>query len=294
MANARLAVGTINLRSSRDGGSVARASDPVYVPSFNRTLIVLVHGYATPPHAAAREYGRFIDNLRAQTALGRLPADISVVRVLWPGSDPNPAVSALSFSSRIDAAEDAGRRLSQALTDSGATDLVVVGHSLGCRAVLELLVDLEFTTDPATVRLALLMAAAVPESACTPAGNFASDLMPSPRQIVLHSKRDFVLKALFRPGMRLARRGWAHAVGYTGGPKLRWAEVMETRLGHTGYWRASETAEILAEELGFAAARSSSTRDSLHRNVEESILPRRLPASRIAPRRTALRLEDNG
>lgn len=250
---------------------------------------MLVHGYATPPRKATEEYRAFTENVRTQTSLGRLPEHISIARVYWPGSDPNWFYNKASFSSRVGAAGEAGRRLSQALTDSGATELIVVGHSLGCHAVLELLATREVESSVAPVRLAFLMAAAVPEDACRPDGVFARALMQSPIQVALHSKRDFVLKAFFRPGMRLARRGWTRAVGSRGGPMARWDRTAETKLGHTDYWESREAARQLATQLGLADDRPLPMRSVQSHRTDEATVPERHPTFRTAPQRAVYR-----
>lgn len=282
MAESRVAIGTLNLRSPRSPGSIARSSDPILLPAVKRRVLLLIHGYAARPHEALSEYGRFIENLRIQTGLGRLPSDLTILRVLWPGSDNHWFVNKASFSSRVESAEHAGRRLSEVMTHCEAEEVIVVGHSLGCRLVLEFLASSGADQPGPLVSEALLMAAAVPEDDCASGTLFGRDVIQTPNQVVLHSHRDLVLWGAFRPGMRLAQEGWSPAVGRTGGPAERWDVTRDVRLGHSEYWGARVTAEQLATQIGISFNRGVGGRLPMERGIdvlrpgERNLGPRRV------------------
>ena len=283
MAESRVAIGTLNLRSSRSLGSVARSSDPLRLPALNRRVVLLVHGYAVRPHEALGEYGRFIENLRIQTGLGRLPSDLTVLRVLWPGSDNHWFVNRASFSSRVESAEHAGQRLSEAMMNSEAEEIIVVGHSLGCRLVLEFLASSGAYSPGPLVSEALLMAAAVSEGDCADGALFGRDVVKTSNQVVLHSRRDLVLWGAFRPGMRLAREGWSAAVGRTGGPAERWNLTRDVQLGHGEYWGARITADQLAKQIGISLNRTVGGRLPAERGINVSrALERDLDPPRVS------------
>jgi hypothetical protein len=89
--------------------------------------------------------------------------------------------------------------------------------------------------DGPVVREVALLAAAVPVHDCVPgSGDF--EPITSGHERIFFSRQDMVLFTAFGPGQFIfGERG--HAVGRDGGPRHRWQEPTQTKLGHGGYWR---------------------------------------------------------
>jgi len=267
----------LNLRSKQVGGGVARKEDVSPPPLGQRRLVVLVHGYATNDDSAGEDYRRFVQNVEQYRGLGRSIPGTDWLGVFWPGNDKSWLVNRISFASRVDAAESSGERLANVLTKGNHRELYLVGHSLGCRAVLESLVKLRTSRHIEHVTGALLMAAAVPEDHCAPDGLYSDTLTGPMQQVVLWSRRDLVLSTVFRAGMRLARENASAAVGRTGGPLERWHKTSQSvGLGHGAYWRSATSARALLKLMGIDGPRLPLTRtvDSIEPPARE-LLSRR-------------------
>jgi pimeloyl-ACP methyl ester carboxylesterase len=160
----------IMLRSRVPGMVVASRAEVGGSPRELRRprLTLLVHGYRTDEDRAEKGYVAFERRLReagiSNAALG------SVWHVHWPADHRRPLVARLSYSARVPVAETAGRRLKDLLaTLSTAQEVRLVGHSLGCRLVLETIryVREDVGYDGARIAAVVLLAAAVPQLFCT-------------------------------------------------------------------------------------------------------------------------------
>jgi pimeloyl-ACP methyl ester carboxylesterase len=141
----------------------------------------------------------------------------------WPGNGRYTLTGALLYPWQIKRSVECGQRLADWIKakTSGAS-FMLVGHSLGCRLILEALKVL----DPAHRRRitgVCLMAAAVPVRMIE-----NDELGPAhtPNAIwrILHSRGDNVLGAIFHFG-QLFDSQFTRAVGYLGGPSERWIKV---------------------------------------------------------------------
>lgn len=89
----------------------------------------------------------------------------------------------------------------------------------------------------APVRGVFLMAGAVPYQKCEGDEIFRRRDPARPRDWVIHSARDLVLRVPFPSGEWLHGEGGGEAIGRHGLPAGRWHRSVETKLGHGDYWK---------------------------------------------------------
>ncbi|RBL99562.1 hypothetical protein C1H84_14125 [Glutamicibacter soli] len=237
---------TVDLCSSISGESVVRKENIIWTLGEGSRVIVLVHGFATNREKALEGYDHFLRNISKQSSHRATLRDYKFIAIIWPGYDHNKFINIASFASRVADAERAGDILAEHL--SQCKEVVFVGHSLGCRFVLQALASM----DPPARKISksLMLAAAVPEAHCEDRSVYSSSRSGGPDQVVLYSKKDRVLQLLFNPGMRFARPGNSKAVGRTGGPEGRWSRASDTKLGHGKYWKSEVSSAALLQIMG--------------------------------------------
>lgn len=148
-----------------------------------------------------------------------------VVGVRWPGSQIEWA-----FWLACLRADKAGALLAAELSGLAAESISLVGHSLGCRVVLQAL------SKGLTCRTAVLAAAAVDDESLEPGERFGMAPAMAERVLVAYSRRDEVLAKAYR----FAKLD--QALGRVG-PQRPWKLPMSVELadlsreigGHSGY-----------------------------------------------------------
>lgn len=277
----------VSVKSEVLGRKVCRQKEflsrplPAGLVSSKRSII-LVHGFNTSENDAMQGFASFEKAL--QRALGfRSTAVLGhLCGVVWPGFHRIKAFSRATYSARISDAGTSGLRLADALNQLGRNhDVVLVGHSLGCRVVLEALSQIEeWGTEyqGAQVLHAFLLAPAVPEFNCQGGAAFERNHRSRTREHVLYSKRDLVLLAAFPPGQYLydderpMLGPGTRAVGRAGGPDDRWDSTHPTGLDHGDYWSSSTVSAKIVEAVGLPPTLELAT-VSLPANVVPSLAP---------------------
>ena len=182
-----------------------------------RTCLVLVHGFNNSDSGAATAYFAFRKSERAlfssvdPDAFEALFGD-----TFWPGDAQWGFFDKLDFliyPTAVHTAVDAAKDLEAMLLKLPNLERVdFIGHSLGCRVVLETLNLLRQRALPKIGRV-VLMAAAVPSEMLERGGRFFDLLMQlwseGVEVRVLHSLDDKVLHWAFPPGQSLAGRSEA-------------------------------------------------------------------------------------
>jgi len=223
-----------------------------------RECLVLVHGFNNHAGEAATAYKGFrsrecgyFDDLTLQT-FEKLLGD-----TFWPGDAkwPRPAdwVDFLVYPKAVGTAKLAGPELAALIQRFANIERIhFIGHSLGCRLVLETLLSLYAYEFPlARVGGICLMAAAVPNGMVEEYGRFASLLddlgMAGAKVLVLHSTKDKVLHYAFPPGQTAAGQGegwFPTALGRFGPPHGMRGIVFQEPIegaGHSDYWGHENT-----------------------------------------------------
>lgn len=270
----------LSVRTQPAGGPVGPAVEEKTVPSpqGRRRLILLVHGYNNSETVARAAYSKFVKRI------GDAPGGFAgpIFKFFWPGdAGSNPLVSALSYPWEIHPAIDSARLLAEYVRNlSGPqgtlVDVDLVGHSLGCRLVLELIEDL-IASPPlrARIRTVCLMAAAVPVRRVEEGAELHRAAIGPENRLVLYSRSDTVLHFAFPVGEMAAGEGFLpHAVGRFGDPAECWTAKSEMpSYAHGDYWGGSDSYRSVATLLGFLTSRS----------IPETAMPSRLLSETGAP-----------
>jgi pimeloyl-ACP methyl ester carboxylesterase len=230
-----------------------------FIDGHNEVLI-LIHGYNNDQDSAHYEYEIFLSHLGAKFAsyTGQ-PAEF-----YWPGDTPNRIVSTLSYPNQIHPAIQSGGMLADYLQgrfgpQGGPVVINLVGHSLGCRVVLELLARWTGGVPP-NIRLGVvaLMAAAVLVRHADAGGQLRAASTLSSKSFVLYSQGDSVLRWTFPLGETVAGEGdFPSAVGLNGDPSNTWYARLAmaedgTAYNHLSYWEGESAAAAIASALGSA------------------------------------------
>jgi pimeloyl-ACP methyl ester carboxylesterase len=233
----------------------------------NDTVLILVHGYDNNFSDALASYTTFVSDLGAKfpTYIGQ------IAEFYWPGDLQIRIISVLSYPNQIQPAIESAQRLSAYLWNlkgarNGPMEVSFVGHSLGCRVVLELLA-LWTGGMPPNIRLGtvVLMAAAVLVKHVDQGGQLRAAATLIDDELVLSSKGDPVLHWAFPLGETAAREGFfPMAVGRFGGPSQTWrASLPMFDYGkpytHSSYWPGDESSNAVAVALGGAPPRLIAT-----------------------------------
>lgn len=269
----------LTARVKRQGGGV-RA---VWLRSgaLPARVTIFVHGFKNSEYDADNAWRQTHELLRPLVSPS---AAASVAHYYWPGDRfENSVGSALWYFKTVGTAVECGESLADWIARAALqrNEMVVqfVGHSLGCRVVLEAVTGLAGNPRVRVGRV-ILMAAAVPEGLCHKGGTLPGTT--GPEELVLYSRADCVLKMVFPPGQWLARhpfndptpaRGKWRAVGYTGGPNGRWHRAESSGYKHGGYWNSDESVRRIARLLDTKAPQ---------------VVPFRVVAARCSPVREVL------
>ncbi len=250
-------------------------------------LIILIHGFNVSQQDATDGFTAFLRQLQIQLGPGPSAELPPVWAFYWPGDHENRIASKATYFARVPVAQLAGQLLGELLARlSSKKKVILIGHSLGCRVLLEALAHLadarETTRDVgAEVSFACLLAAAVPTGRC------AGDQEPYSLKVIpnviysLNSRNDYILRWFFPRGQRILGEDKGEAVGLHGGPALRWVDPRNTGLFHGSYWKKSKSVALVARMIEPALPRLQPIRPL---PVEEPPEPRRLD-SRQPPRR---------
>jgi len=224
-------------------------------PYDSDRLVILVHGFNVRQEAATDSYVAFLRQLSVElgpVGSAKLPP---VWAFHWPGDHPSRFFSKVTYSVRVPIAQMAGRLLGELLMRLHSKQRVfLIGHSLGCRVLLEALVYManERVSRPdagAEVSLTCLLAAAVPIECCT------GDKEPYRHEVltntihVLYSRNDYVLRFFFPGGQRQLGENKGEAVGLHGLPLRRWIRAPDTGLFHKSYWKKPKSVSIVARMI---------------------------------------------
>jgi hypothetical protein len=214
--------------------------------------VLLVHGFNSARQEARTSYeyfrGRLCEDLRT--------LEDDLIYVYWPADWAVHAVSPLSYREMVGLAVYLGPKLAKALKKfsgpgGGSCELVIVAHSLGCRLVLEALIELR--KDPAWHRFRItliLLAAAIPVPLVASRSDGGRALHDMVMTGVCFSASDRVLGWAFRLGETRPGLFMPEAVGLHGAPPGMWSSLRGVNLGHTQYWQSRDVASYVAERLG--------------------------------------------
>jgi hypothetical protein len=239
----------LSVRESPEGGNLRLevACQPASPPSAARELVVLVHGFNNHMGEAAEAYQGF--RSRQYPWAGVMPPALEPVLgdFFWPGDADWVGLldkaDFLVYPTAVNTAPLAGQRLATYLASMpNLLSVDFVGHSLGCRVVLECMQAMLGMPAHPHVRRVVLMAAAVPDYMVAPHGSLAQAVAKAESVLVLHSTSDVVLHYAFPPGQTMAGAGEGFlptALGRFGPPAGMPGDVLDFPIegaGHGDYW----------------------------------------------------------
>jgi len=229
-------------------------------PQAGQPMVLLVHGFNNDRAQAKESYFTMRRNLNnvlqfcGTDKSRRKEVQRSIWEFYWPGYHPltsagpkgvkragwESGASALSYSLEVGKARAwVPEGLSEYLREAAPSEIFFIGHSLGCRVILE-------TIDRLLVRQSillpgfLLMAGAVPINFLTRWGRLRQAAGSVNRRYCLYSWKDSVLSLAFPPGQIMAGEqpvyGLPVATGLVGSPRKLYTSHSNTGLGHSGYW----------------------------------------------------------
>jgi len=211
-----------------------------------RRFALLIHGWGVRVEAQAKSYGRLLDQI------ARLDGDVasSLLTVSWPSKD--------FYRPALGVAAHAAMALQEKLCDSAlpferARELIIIGHSMGCRVALELAKLLKQNRFRPEIRL-FLMAPAVPVPLMGPGAALHEAAVRSERSVVYFSMTDQAFLVPFQvveswagPGQGL----FPEAVGLRGRPERDvWTERCNmTGYLHGSYWKSDVVAAHIVRDF---------------------------------------------
>jgi hypothetical protein len=244
-------------------------------PDLREDVCLFVHGYNADRESAVGQRSRL---LATASRVGRVPSLLHdrLWTVMWPGFAEigfrTAAWSFFTYPRHIETAQTAGRILADYLTDlvqDRPPRITFLGHSLGCRLVLETMSHLAKRWPPECLPLVILMAAAVPLDLLFAGLPLRIAAEGAGATLVLYSSRDKVLQTAFRLGQTAAWDGGflPKAVGATGAPRILWSESLETANSHSSYFDDEFSLAATMRRLGAAVPVALSTRSPSERRL---------------------------
>jgi pimeloyl-ACP methyl ester carboxylesterase len=210
-----------------------------------RHLLLLVHGFSNSASEAKESYLLHFTALEEHFRRIRSAPD-AIAFFHWPG-DVGGYLRVPAYPFDVPQAKKSAELLAKYLEnfprakDLGAMKISIVGHSLGCRLVLEMLAQNLSEGLAGNIDLVVLMAAAVPVSLVDAEAGELKVSVQAPRRIILkcYSHQDWVLWITFPLGQAFAypweKQFHREAVGLYGNPTTMGTPV-QTRNGHSDYW----------------------------------------------------------
>ncbi|WP_031436609.1 alpha/beta fold hydrolase [Methylobacter tundripaludum] len=244
----------LSLREQLEGGNLRKDVNQNPLPDKYARIeaVVLVHGFNNHSGEAAEAYLGF--RSRQYTLASQSPPALEkeLTDVFWPGDASGwglfDLADAAVYPAAVGAAKAAALRLAKHLRSMPNLRKVhFIGHSLGCRLILETIDDLRLNGGP-TVDKVCLMAAAVPVFKIQSIGSLAKAMEHAKNVRILYSENDWVLKYTFPGGQTLASGDegrFPTALGLTRLAYItgRTEQVNIYGAGHSDYWGHPDSKE---------------------------------------------------
>lgn len=287
---------TVRLPGSSD--VAATVSDNGMSATNPRHVLLLVHGYNNSHDDAEKSYEVFLKNMTEAFGDRTSVAPDTVGKFHWPGDESTLFGSTVGYPYDINHARDAADRLATYLLElpiAGSGFLrrfTMVGHSMGCRLLLEALGRL-VNANPPGIAIVGLMAAASPVEFVRRNGRlFRTGSLPR-QMLKFFSEQDRVLQVGFPLGQWLAYQwqiedaNYSEAIGRFGHPD-EFGSAQRTRNGHSDYWGDAKIVTFLVQQVDATTRTALATVEIPERALETAAtIPERSLPSRTAPFETA-------
>ena len=236
---------TLSVRILPERGGLVRATvndkDGLEADGAWRHLLILVHGFNNAESEATAKYKHYVESvLSLEARPSQVLPDAVGLRTAFYGADvagyPVDVERALdtvaplaTYLRRLIAARPGARRIS------------LVGHSLGCRVILETMRRIGPAAGP-PFAVVNLMAAAAPVALAEAGQALATAPMAAATLLKAHSRADWVLWLAFPAGQFAAwtlgfeAAAYGEAIGRHGNPPGFGDAVRREGNGHGDYW----------------------------------------------------------
>lgn len=237
-----------NLRQADEGGEPAKFVNlqiRVGRALSKREVVVLVHGFNNHRGEAEFAYQGFRERQRELLESIELNGvNLKLRDCFWPGDaawrGALDKLDFLVFPSAVGTAKEVGERLGIYLLGSPTISKVhFIGHSLGCRVVLETINYMIANSTRRMVGRVCFMAAAVPMFTLLKGGRLRRTLFEADSVLNLFSKSDRVLQFAFPAGQSIApaREGvLPRALGRYAFASANTASRLVEGANHGDYW----------------------------------------------------------
>jgi hypothetical protein len=237
--------------------STGKQVEAVYPPGFrpgSGHYVIFVHGYNNSYGEARVAFAT------ARWWMNHLQAPARILELHWPGDWKLGILSLASYSFKVGVAKTCGELLANWIAQAPpGVEFSMVGHSLGCRLILETVKGLRKANQQRRIKSVCLMAAAVPVRSVLKEslGAVAGDNV---KWRILYSRGDMVLGGPFPLGQLgaaflLKDHLGNEAVGLNGEPAGMWnfngdrwemcdartATAVPDYYGHGWYWPGGRT-----------------------------------------------------
>lgn len=252
----------LSLRSQPERGGPVRTTvqdkDGLAKAMDWRHLLVLVHGFNNAESEAEGKYEEYVDILRPALEKSRVAPD-AIAKLHWPGNEavgPFPILDFAGYPVDVERALQSVAPLVTFLSDLIATRprgrlISFVGHSLGCRLIVETMCRLNAGGAAPSLAVVSLMAAAVPVALAESGNPLARAPGAAVKVLKAHSRDDWVLWLAFPAGQSLAallgieKAPYVEAVGRNGNPTAFGDSLARKGNGHGDYWTDEYAASVL-------------------------------------------------
>lgn len=230
----------LTLRMQEKGGTQLQEVHERLRPSGAPEWIIFIHGFNVDEPCALEQW----ETLRSNMAIGDVAGRVQCGIFLWP-SDEYSNYS--SYPKMIPQAEKAGRKLADYLGNHPASQVVLVGHSMGARVALQAAETLAGSS--MELRGLVLLGAAVRAIDCERFEQYGR--AHAAREAVGFSITDSTLKRWFRIGEKAAApfAEIGEAVGHRGHPESRTWHRLDSRSNDHSYWKFKCSADLTAWAL---------------------------------------------
>jgi esterase/lipase superfamily enzyme len=284
----------LSVRINDSGGEVAAEVKDVdrLLGSGSRHILLLVHGYNNSRNDADESYQIFIDNILPKMQNRNVTPD-AIAKFQWPGDESTVFGTTVGYPFDINHALVAATRLATFLKklpipNQGAASVRVtfVGHSMGCRLILEALGRMTSGNVPG-IEVVGLMAAASPVDFVKRSGRLFATGNPPRQMLKFCSEQDLVLQFGFPLGEWLAyqyqieNNNYSEAIGRYGHPDEFGARFPRPN-GHSDYWKDQTVVDIVLKTIDATLPTMLPQAEI----AERSLPPENEIAERNLPRRT--------
>lgn len=249
----------LNLRKHVEGGPLHVTGNlvPKSNPPSKRVCLVLVHGFNNHVGEASQAYYSFRikqDLLHKNQIKNDLESRLA--DTFWPGDAKwltgLDSLDFLFYPRAVHVAKNAAPLLAKLISIiPGLLTVHFIGHSLGCRLILETIKILQ-EKDSLNIGNVCLMAPAIENEMVSPGGKFESVLLKlhtnKSKILILHSTSDLVLGGSFPVGQKLAGEGnFPCALGLKPTPDMIGLveKIKISGASHSDYWGTKDNEQSL-------------------------------------------------